>query len=161
MFLQAYQNSYFHLHTLLIVIIFSGGWVEGQSHKAPHHVCFHSCALRTKAENCFTNSYDSLNNSTALWKKQPDGHWHGAAHLKAALAFPGMAIWSHMKKNWKDYLPQGSHSVQNLSQECSCPGIKCELLKAGISLDPDTESEHFTEHPWFEQGPRHGTCCSA
>lgn len=44
--------------------------------QSPHHARFSSCALCMGAENCFTNSYNLLNNSVTHWKKNPDGHWH-------------------------------------------------------------------------------------
>lgn len=66
-------------------------------------MCISAAVMGT--ENCFTNSYNLLNNSMTHWKKKkkPDGHWHWGTDPKADLVFPGMVNWSHIKNFWKDY----------------------------------------------------------
>lgn len=80
------------------------------------------------AENCFTNSYNLLNNSMAHSKQQPDGHWHWDTDPKADLVF----FWHGKLKPHQKILrrlSQESGSMRNLSQEHSYPGIKLKFLE--------------------------------
>lgn len=96
--------------------------------QSPQHVLTSSWALCMGAENCFTNSYNLLNNSTAHWKQQPDGHWHWDTDPKADLVF----FWHGKLKPHQKILrrlAKESGSMQNLNQERSNPGLKCKLLE--------------------------------